>query len=175
MEPLFLQGILQEKIWGGNKLKKEFGYNIPNDHTGEYWAISAHPNGTATVKNGIFKGKKLDELWKNHRELFGNQEGDVFPLLVKVIDAKEDLSVQVHPDNNYGLKYEGELGKTECWYILNADPGSKIVYGHHAETKEELKKSITENDWNKLLNYVEVKSGDFFYLPSGTIHALGAG
>lgn len=97
MEPLFLKGVLQEKIQGGNKLKSEFGYNIPSDHTGEYWAISAHSNGTAAVKNGDFKGKKSDELWLNHRDVFGNQEGDVFPLLVKVIDAKEDLSVQVHP------------------------------------------------------------------------------
>lgn len=175
MEPLFLKGVLQEKIWGGYKLASEFGYNIPSAHTGEYWAISAHSNGTATVINGEFKGLKLDELWLNHRELFGNQKGDVFPLLVKIIDAKEDLSVQVHPNDNYGLKYEGELGKTECWYILSADPGSKIVYGHNAETKKELKQRIKENDWNKLLNYIEVKSGDFFYLPSGTIHALGKG
>src|SRR5699024_4718736 len=117
--------------------------------------------GTATVKNGAFKGKKIDELWLKRRELFGNQKGDVFPLLVKVIDAKEDLSVQVHPDNNYGLKHEGELGKTECWYILSAEPDAKIVYGHKAQTKKELKKRITENDWSNLLNYIEVKPGDF--------------
>lgn len=175
MEPLFLDGVLQEKIWGGTKLRDEYGYDIPSDHTGELWAISAHPNGPATVKNGEFKGLTLDKLWDEHRELFGNQEGDVFPLLTKIIDAQDDLSVQVHPDDEYGLKHEGELGKTECWYILSADPGAKIVYGHSANTKEELAEQIDKGNWDELLEYVEVKPGDFFYLPSGTVHALGSG
>lgn len=175
MEPLFLDGVLQEKIWGGTKLRDEYGYDIPSEQTGELWAISAHPNGPATVKNGEFKGLTLDKLWDEHRELFGNQEGDVFPLLTKIIDAQDDLSVQVHPDDKYGLKHEGELGKTECWYILSADPGAKIVYGHSANTKKELGEQIDNRNWDELLEYVEVKPGDFFYLPSGTVHALGSG
>lgn len=175
MEPLFLEGVLQEKIWGGSKLKTEFGYEIPSNKTGELWAISAHPNGPAKVKNGIYRGLTIKELWENHRELFGNEEGDVFPLLTKIIDAEEDLSVQVHPNDAYGLKHEGELGKTECWYVLASDPGAKIVYGHHAKTKSELRQQINNEEWKKLLRYVEVKPGDFFYLPSGTIHALGSG
>lgn len=175
MEPLFLDGVLQEKIWGGTKLRDEYGYDIPSEQTGELWAISAHPNGPATVKNGEFKGLTLDKLWDEHREVFGNQEGDVFPLLTKIIDAQDDLSVQVHPDDEYGLKHEGELGKTECWYILSAEPGAKIVYGHSANTKEELAEQIDKGNWDELLEYVEVKPGDFFYLPSGTVHALGSG
>ena len=175
MEPLFLDGVLQEKIWGGTKLRDEYGYDIPSDQTGELWAISAHPNGPATVKNGEYKGQSLDQLWKNHRELFGNQEGEVFPLLTKIIDAQDDLSVQVHPDDEYGLKHEGELGKTECWYVLSAEPGAEIVFGHTAKTKEELRDQIEAGNWDELLHYEEVKAGDFFYLPSGTVHALGSG
>lgn len=175
MEPLFLNGVLQEKIWGGTKLKDEYGYDIPSDKTGELWAISGHPNGVTTVKNGAFEGQALDELWKNERGLFGNQEGDVFPLLTKIIDAQNDLSVQVHPDDTYGLANEGELGKTECWYVLSAEPGSTIVYGHTAKTKDELRELIETGNWNDLLQEVEVQAGDFFYVPSGTVHALGSG
>ena len=137
MEPIFLEGVLQDKIWGGTKLRDEFGYDIPTETTGEHWSISAHPNGPATIKNGEHAGKTLAELWDSNRELFGNQEGDVFPLLTKIIDANNDLSVQVHPDDAYGLENEGELGKTECWYILSADEGAEIVFGHHANSKEE--------------------------------------
>ena len=175
MEPLFLKGVFQEKIWGGTKLKDNYGYEIPSDKTGELWAISAHPNGVTTVLNGEYKGQALDQLWKDHRELFGNQKGEVFPLLTKIIDAQDDLSVQVHPDDAYGLAHEGELGKTECWYVLSADPGSKIVYGHTAKTKEELRELIEAGKWDQLLKEVEVKAGDFFYVPSGTVHALGSG
>ncbi|MCC5895922.1 MAG: mannose-6-phosphate isomerase, class I [Alkalibacterium sp.] len=174
-EPLFLKGVLQEKIWGGDKLKKEFGYPSPSNKTGELWAISAHKNGPATVSNGIYEGHTLDELWKEHRELFGNQEGEVFPLLTKIIDATDDLSVQVHPDDAYGLEHEGELGKTECWYIIDAEEEAEIIFGHHAQTKEEFTRMIDEGQWTDLLRYVKVKAGDFFYVPSGTIHAIGSG
>lgn len=175
MEPLFFKGSFQEKIWGGSKLKTEFGYDIPNNKTGELWAISAHPNGPSTVMNGKYEGLTVADLWEDHRELFGNQKGEVFPLLTKIIDAHDDLSVQVHPDDAYGLEHEGELGKTECWYILAADSGSEIIYGHHAETKEELRQQIEDGNWDELLRSVEVKPGDFFYLPSGSVHAIGSG
>lgn len=175
MEPLFLKGVFQEKIWGGSKLESEFNYKIPSDQTGELWAISAHPNGPATVINGHYKGKKLNELWENHRELFGHQAADAFPLLTKIIDAQDDLSVQVHPADDYALKHEGELGKTECWYILAAEKGSKIIYGHHAKTKEEVREKIKNGHWDDFLRSIEVKAGDFYYLPAGTIHAIGSG
>lgn len=175
IEPLFLEAVMQEKIWGGSKLKEEFGYDIPSDKVGECWAISAHPNGPSTVINGPYKGLKLNEVWEQHREVFGNADGDVFPLLTKILDAADDLSVQVHPDDAYGLEHEGELGKTECWYVIDADEGSEIVYGHHATSKEELKEMIENGEWDKLLNRVPVKKGDFFFVPSGTIHAIGGG
>jgi len=174
-EPLFLSGVFKEKIWGGEKLDTLFDYDIPSDRTGELWAISAHKNGQSTVLNGTYKGKQLDELWADHRELFGHAEGDVFPLLTKIIDAQTDLSVQVHPDDTYGKEHEGELGKTECWYIIDAEECSEIVYGHHAKTKEELEALIENGQWDQLLRKKEVKPGDFFYVPSGTIHAIGGG
>ncbi|MCC9272795.1 MAG: mannose-6-phosphate isomerase, class I, partial [Enterococcus aquimarinus] len=117
----------------------------------------------------------LDQLWANEKALFGQPTEDVFPLLIKILDAEDDLSVQVHPDDTYGLKHEGELGKTECWYIIDAQPGAEIIYGHNAQTKEELTTMIQEGRWEDLLTRVPVKKGDFFFVPSGTIHAIGKG
>ncbi|WP_373471877.1 mannose-6-phosphate isomerase, class I [Carnobacterium alterfunditum] len=174
-EPLLLKPVLQEKIWGGKKLREVFGYDLPSDKTGEAWAISAHPNGPSLVENGPYKGLTLAEVWDQHREVFGNAEGEVFPLLTKILDAADDLSVQVHPDDRYGMEHEGELGKTECWYVIDADKGAEIIYGHHAQTKEELEQMIIDGKWDELLRRIEVKKGDFFYVPSGTIHAIGGG
>lgn len=174
-EPLFLKPSFQEKIWGGKRLRTEFGYDIPSDKTGECWAISAHPHGESIVENGPFKGMTLSKLWQQEPELFGNPHEKEFPLLTKIIDAEDDLSVQVHPDDEYGKQHAGELGKTECWYIIDAVPGAKIVYGHHAKNKEELQTMIENKDWDDLLREVPVQKGDFFYVPSGMIHAIGKG
>ena len=174
-EPLFLQSVMQEKIWGGTKLRDEFGYKIPSDKVGEYWAISAHPHGVSTIKNGRFAGMGLDQLYAEHRELFGNSSEPVFPLLTKILDANDWLSVQVHPDNHYAMEHEGELGKTECWYVIAADEGAEIIYGHNAKSREELRQQIEKKEWDKLLTKVPVKAGDFFYVPSGTMHAIGLG
>ena len=174
-EPLFIQPVLQEKIWGGTKLRDIYGYDIPSDHTGECWAISAHPDGTGAVENGTYAGTQLDVLYAEHPELFENPTSPVFPLLTKIIDAAEALSVQVHPDDAYGLKHEGELGKTECWYIIDADDDAEIIYGHNAQTKEQFSEMVAAGDWEGLLRHVKVKKGDFFFVPSGTIHAIGGG
>ena len=174
-EPLFLQSVMQEKIWGGTKLRDEFSYEIPSDKVGEYWAISAHPHGVSTIKNGRFAGMGLDKVYAEHRELFGNSNEPVFPLLTKILDANDWLSVQVHPDDHYAMEHEGELGKTECWYVIAADEGAEIIYGHNAKSREELRQQIEKKEWNKLLTKVSVKAGDFFYVPSGTMHAIGSG
>lgn len=174
-EPLFLDPVMKEKIWGGTKLKEIFGYDLPSDKVGECWAISAHKNGPSTIMNGPYRGMTLDEVWQEHREVFGNAQGDVFPLLTKILDSSDDLSVQVHPDDAYGLEHEGELGKTECWYVIDAEEGAEIVYGHHAQTREELQRMIESGNWDDLLRKVKVKKGDFFFVPSGTIHAIGKG
>ena len=176
MEPLFLKPVFKERIWGGTALQSEFGYSIPSDHTGECWAISAHPNGPSIIENGSFAGYTLDKLWKEHPELFGNPQEEVFPLLTKILDANMDLSVQVHPDDTYAKAHEnGELGKTECWYIIDCKEGADMIFGHNAKTKEELIERINEGKWNELLRRVKIKPGDFFYVPSGTIHALCEG
>jgi mannose-6-phosphate isomerase len=118
----------------------------------------------------------LGQLWEERRDLFGHFPSDRFPLLTKILDANADLSVQVHPDDAYAQKHEnGELGKTECWYIIDCKQGAELVYGHHAKTKEELKEMMEQGQWDKLLRKVPIKPGDFFYVPSGTMHALCEG
>ncbi|GAB7170412.1 hypothetical protein TUA1478L_24080 [Lactiplantibacillus plantarum] len=163
-EPYFLKPVFHEKIWGGTKLHDDFNYDIPSDHTGECWAISAHPHGPATVENGPYAGMTLDRVWAEHRDVFGDAKGDVFPLLTKILDASEDLSVQVHPDDAYAAEHEHELGKTECWYVIAAEPGATMIYGHHAKTREQLAEWINNGEWNKLLRRVPVKPGDFLYV-----------
>ena len=133
MKPVF-----KEAVWGGKKLRDEFGYEIPGDSTGECWGIGAHKNGDCTIENsefagaeGTYKGEHLSRLWTDHPELFGNEDGKYgkeFPLLIKIIDARSDLSIQVHPDNDYAREHEnGSLGKTECWYILDSEPGTSLA------------------------------------------------
>jgi mannose-6-phosphate isomerase len=173
---IFLEPVFKEMIWGGNRLRTDFGYDIPSDNTGECWAVSAHTNGDCTIKSGIYKGEQLSSLWKNHRELFGGAGGDTFPLLIKIIDAKADLSIQVHPNDEYAFQYEnGALGKTECWYILDCDADGKIVVGHNAKDKEELKTMIAKHRWNELIRVLPIKKGDFFQIEPGTVHAIKSG
>ena len=110
-EIIFINPVFKEMVWGGNRLKKDFNYDIPSDKTGECWAISAHANGDCIISSSNYKGMRLSELWANHKELFGGGSEDRFPLLIKIIDAKEDLSIQVHPDNEYARKNEnGSFG-----------------------------------------------------------------
>jgi mannose-6-phosphate isomerase len=176
MQPLLLEPVFKERIWGGTTLEKKFGYGIPSEQTGECWAISAHPNGPSVIKNGPYAGMTLDKLWSEHPELFGNPQEKVFPLLTKILDANMDLSVQVHPDDAYAMVHEnGELGKTECWYIIDCKEDADMIFGHNAGTKEELIEQIESGKWNELLRRVKIKPGDFFYVPSGTIHALCEG
>lgn len=176
MQPLFLKPLFMYRIWGGTALRDKFNYEIPSENTGECWAISSHENGDCEITNGKFKGMTLSNLWSNHRELFGNMAGDKFPLLTKILDANDNLSVQVHPDNEYAKKNEnGELGKTECWYIIDCDDDAEMIFGHNAKSKEELEYMVSNNKWSDLLRRVKVNKGDFFYVPSGTIHALCKG
>ncbi|MGV2623168.1 UNVERIFIED_CONTAM: mannose-6-phosphate isomerase, class I [Halobacillus marinus] len=175
-EPIYLEPAFKERLWGGTKLEEIFHYKIPSDYTGEAWCISGHKNGPNTIKNGPLEGKTLREAWDGHRELFAGEEGEEFPLLVKILDSKKDLSVQVHPDDTYAREVEGEnYGKTECWYVLDCEEGSEIIFGHHASNKQEFEAMVTNGEWGDLLRTIEVKPGDFFYVPSGTIHAIGAG
>lgn len=173
---IFLEPVLKETIWGGSRIKDEFNMPGATDTTGECWCISAHSNGDCVVKNGEYKGKTLSRLWKENRELFGEVKGTEFPILIKIIDAKADLSIQVHPDNDYAAKYEnGSLGKKECWYVLDCEPDCDIVIGHNAKTKEELVSMIEERKWKELIRQIPVQKGDFFQINPGTVHAIKAG
>ena len=178
-EPIFLEPIFKDYIWGGNKLKNLFGKNTPYEITAESWEISTNANGQSTIKNGIYKDMKLGEVFddKNVRtSIFGTKsaEMDKFPLLIKFIDANSNLSVQVHPNDEYANKYEnGSKGKTEMWYIMECKEGAQIICGMKDDVKkEDLPKIFNGEEVSNYLNFVNVKQGDCIYIPSGTIHAI---
>lgn len=181
-ELIFLEPVFHEKIWGGRELADDWGYKIPDGPIGECWAISAHPNGDCKVVGGTFDGKHLSEIWREHREVFGavpdgrGGEAEQFPLLVKILDAKDDLSVQVHPDDEYAEKNEnGSLGKKECWYVLGCKEGGTIIVGQKAKDAAEFQQMVDEGRWSELLNEVPIHEGDFFQIDPGTIHAIKGG
>ena len=173
---LFLEPVFKQMIWGGRQLADQFGYEIPGGNTGECWAVSAHPNGDCVVREGAYQGKTLSQLWKEEPGLFGNSDLDRFPLLVKFIDAKDDLSIQVHPDDAYaGENENGSLGKTECWYILDCPEGASLVVGHNAGSRQELQEMIEQERWGELIREIPVKKGDFIQINPGTVHAIKGG
>lgn len=171
---LFLEGKFREKIWGGKRLREIYSYDIPSDKTGEYWAISDMGDMSSVITNGEFKRKSLEEVYQKHKDLFGNPKEATFPLLVKIIDANTDLSIQVHPDDVMAKELENSRGKTECWYILNEEPAS-IIYGLKVDDKKEAIKLIDERKWDELLREVPARKGDFFFVEAGTVHAIKKG
>lgn len=180
--PLLFVPIMKERIWGGQVLKEKYNRDLPAEKIGESWDVACHENGTSIVANGEFKGKSLIQLIAQYgTELLGTRfkkhDFDKFPLLIKLLDASDVLSVQVHPGDEYAALHEGrELGKTEMWYVIQAKPGAELVYGvKKGTTKEEFARAIARGDLEKYLNRIEVKSGDVVYIPSGTVHAIGAG
>lgn len=175
-ELLFMDPVLKNNIWGGHRLHDDFGYTVPDGPVGECWGISAHPNGPSTIAEGTYKGMTLNELWDTHRELFGNLEGSEFPLLIKIIDAQDSLSIQVHPDNAYAAEHEnGSLGKCECWYVLDAPEGGTIIVGQNAKNRAEFENYVSEGRWDDLVNEIPIKAGDFFQIDPGTVHAIKGG
>ncbi len=174
-EPIFLEPHFTHNIWGGSKLREVYGYDIEGDDIGECWGISALQGGASVVKSGPFRGIGLDELYRYHSELFGT-EHDRFPLLTKIIDAKSDLSIQVHPDDEYaGVHENGALGKTECWYVLDCDEDASLVVGHNAETRQELSDMMDQGRWNDLIREVKISKNDFIQIDPGTVHAIKGG
>lgn len=175
-ELLFLDPVCTHNIWGGKKLREEFGYPYEGDDLGECWGISAHPQGDGTVRSGLYQGKKLSELWAEHPELFGNLSYDRYPLLTKIIDAQDDLSIQVHPDDAYAQVHEnGSFGKTECWFICDCRENATLVIGHHAKSKKELEEMMASERWEELIREVPIQKGDFIQIDPGTVHAIKAG
>lgn len=178
--PLKFKPEMKERVWGGRALG-QFGLELPDGPIGEGWMIGDHPNGTTKVVNGELAGMGLDEVREKYGSvMFGTKgsssEHNRFPLLIKLLDCNDDLSVQVHPSNDYEALPAGELGKTEMWYVLDAKPGASIIYGlKPGMNRESFAQSIAENRIMDSLQEVEVTAGDSFYIPAGTVHALRAG
>lgn len=159
--PLFLKPIFHEKVWGGSKLE-QFGYNLPNAHIGECWGISAHPNGKSEIINGPYAGQTLDQVWNDHRELFGEFPSKDFPLMAKIVDAEAPLSIHVHPDDSYAYENEeGQYGKSECWYIIEAEENSEITIGTHATSREAFEKQLNEGTFEENLRKLKLTQVTF--------------
>ena len=179
MYPLLLTPPVKDYIWGGTRLKTEFGYPTDKDIAAEAWVLACHKDGASVVENGELAGRTLPEvlaLWGD--EAIGEKAAafPYFPLLIKLIDAHDRLSVQVHPDNEYALRVEGEFGKTEMWYVVDCEPGAQLIYGFNRTlTKEELRAQIEADTLPEVCNFVPVKKGDVFFIQAGTLHAIGKG
>ncbi|VXB07670.1 Mannose-6-phosphate isomerase, type 1 [Maribacter litoralis] len=181
IHPLKFKPILKERLWGGTKLKEVFGKPIESDITGESWELSTVPGDISVVANGSLEGKSLQELIdSNAEELLGKSVverfGKEFPILIKFIDAKQDLSIQLHPNDALAKERHNSFGKTEMWYIMDADPKAELIVGFNKDvTKEEYAESVANDTLLDLLNYEQVKEGDTFFINTGKIHAIGAG
>ncbi len=175
---LKLNPVFKDYLWGGTKLRDEYGFKSELKKLAEGWMLSCHKDGENTIANGEFAGKTLTEIIKANPNFLGEngKKFEYFPILIKLIDAKNDLSVQVHPDNEYAMRVEKEYGKTECWYILDCDEGAELIYGFNREiTSEEFKEKIADNTFLETVNKVKVKKGDLFFIEAGTLHAIGKG
>jgi mannose-6-phosphate isomerase len=173
--PLKFTPIVQERIWGGSRLKSLF--HVETDKAiGEYWVLSGHPSAKSIISNGEFAGKSLNDMIAEHPEAYlGISKQDRFPLLIKFLEAEDDLSVQIHPNDEYGLKHEGDYGKTEAWYILDSKPGGEIIYGDTFTSKEQYLEAVEEHNIKPFLERLPVAADDFVHVPSQTMHALLAG
>ena len=174
-----LNPAFKDYLWGGTTLKEKYGKKTDMDPVAESWELSVHPDGPSTVASGEFTGQSFPEyLKKKGKSVLGTKGSafEFFPILIKFIDAKQPLSIQVHPDNEYALRVEHEYGKTEMWYILDCEPDSFLYFGVNREiTKEEFARRIQDNTLLEVLKAVPVHKGDVFFIKSGTIHAIGAG
>jgi len=179
--PLEFEPVFKEKPWGGNKLKKILNKNIPSDKTGESWEISTVPGSVSVVKNGYFKGERLDNLIEKYQDKLVGKKVDKqfkneFPLLIKYIDANDDLSIQVHPDDEMAKKHHNSFGKNELWHIIQADKDAVLYIGLKEKTDKKTYLTALKNGvLEKLLNKIPVQAGDTFYIPAGTVHAIGKG
>lgn len=177
MKPFYLKAPCKDYIWGGSRLR-DYGKQSDRDVIAESWELSCHPDGESVIASGSYAGLTLPDYLKEHPEALGTACGrfDRFPVLIKLIDAHDDLSVQVHPDDAYAQRVEHEYGKTELWYVVDARPGAELIYGvRESVTKEQLRQAIADGTLGTLLNRIPVKPGDSLYIPAGTLHAIGKG
>lgn len=179
MKPLKLQPAIKDYIWGGTRLSKEFDYYAETDRQAEAWVLSCHPDGDCIIENTAFKGRTLRDVLENEGKSYVGTHGEKFegfPVLIKLIDAKDNLSLQVHPDDDYARKNENQNGKTEMWYIVDCEEGASLIFGVKEKmTKEQFQKAVFENTVLDFCNRVDVKKGDVFFIKAGTLHAIGKG
>lgn len=179
--PLQFEPILKDRIWGGTKLKTYLNKPITSEITGESWEISTVENDVSVIANGFFKGKSLNKIISEFpKEVLGTkvyeQFGKQFPLLFKYLDAREDLSIQVHPNDELAAKRHNSFGKTEMWYVMQADDDARLIVGFKEKSsKEAYQKSLENKTIIDILDTKKVKKGDVFFLETGTVHAIGAG
>lgn len=178
MKPLELLPPIKDYIWGGTKLREQFGKVSSLDRLAESWELSCHKDGQSIIANGEYKGRTLSDYLADNKDALGKncEKFEYFPVLIKLIDARDNLSVQVHPDNDYAQRVEGEYGKTEMWYIVDCDENASLIYGFKENiSKEDFRRAIEENTLLDKVNTVPVKKGDVFFIKSGTLHAIGKG
>lgn len=177
--PLKLKPSFKDYLWGGTRLRDEYQKETDLDPVAESWELSCHPDGPSTIVNGAYSGKTLAQyISELGPTVMGSKaaQDKEFPLLIKFIDAKQNLSVQVHPDDSYALLHENSLGKTEMWYVMDAQPGASLIYGFAKEISHlEFKQRIENNTLLEVCNQVPIKKGDVFFIEAGTLHAIGAG
>lgn len=180
--PFMLAPAFKDYLWGGSRLNDDFGKEIECRPLAETWECSTHPDGQSMVSSGLFCGQLLGEVIVSHPEFLGTHplattEGKPeLPILIKLIDAKADLSVQVHPDDVYARENEMQWGKTEMWYVLDAKSGASLVYGFNRDVNcSEVREAIKNGTVERFLNHVPVSKNDLFYIEAGTVHAIGAG
>ena len=167
--PLLLKPVFKSYLWGGDRLQKEFGFHSGDPITAEAWMLACHKDGSSVVANGALAGQMLPDVLQK----WGYEE---LPILIKLIDAKQKLSVQVHPDQEYALLHEGDNGKTEMWYVVDCAEGAELIYGFQKRiSREEFKKRIEDNTLDEVVNRVPVQRGDVFFIEAGTLHAIGEG
>lgn len=178
MQPLLLKPTIKDYIWGGTKLREQFDKESDLERLAESWELSCHKDGRSVIAGGEYDGMTLEDFLQKHPEAIRKNcnEYTDFPILIKLIDARENLSVQVHPDNDYARKFEGDNGKTEMWYIVDCDEGAELIYGFKENISEEdFKTAIKENTLLEKVNRVKVHKGDVFFIEPGTLHAIGKG
>lgn len=175
MYPVKFKTIPVQRLWGGHQLKQQFGVERA-EPIGEYWLISGHPTATSVVDNGELRGKTLIELTKEYpTEFLGDSPQPRFPLLIKILEAEQDLSVQVHPDDAYANAHENDFGKTEAWYVLDCKPDGKVNYGHRFANRDEYMQAVREKKVEFYLEYLPIHKEDVVFVPARTLHALLAG
>ena len=179
MYPVMLKAPLKDYIWGGTRLKREYGFETDLEKVSEAWVLSCHKDGESVIENGELRGKTLTEalnIWGKGAIGERAAQFPYFPLLIKLIDAADRLSLQVHPDDEYAMRVEGEFGKTEMWYVVDCEPGAQLIYGLTKKIdKAEFERRIRDNTIEEVCNFVPVKKGDVFFIPAGTLHAIGKG